>query len=62
MSHGFVLTCWKQFVKTDTRHENFITALNIKQVFREFLNFKNFIYKEKCRYSQNERVCKKRYE
>ena len=35
-----------------------ITALTKekKKTSRELLNFRNFIYKEKCRYSQNERV------
>ena len=39
-----------------TRHKNLIKALNNKHAHRELLSFKNFIYKEKCGYSQNERV------
>ena len=39
-----------------TRHKNLIKALNNKHAPRELLTFKNFIYKEKCGYSQNERV------
>ena len=54
-SHLLKAICKKMI----TCHENLITTLNKKTYPREFLRFKNFIYKKKSGYSENEKVCKR---
>ena len=52
----FLFSILKAICKNRSHHKNLITALNKKHASRELLSFRNLIYKEKCGYSQNERV------